>query len=505
MSTRKIRGFNLIVLGAVAGVLLSAGVSAVAQRGAPLPLDELRQLSNVFAAIKNNYVESVDDKALINNAISGMVSNLDPHSSYLDADAFREMQTATQGEFGGLGIEVGAEDGFVKVISPIEDTPAARAGVMAGDLIVKIDSTPTKGMTLNDAVKLMRGAPKSPITLTILRANQAQPVVLKITRDVIKVRSVRSKMLDDNIAYVRIAQFQEKTGADLARQLIELGANGAPKGLILDLRNDPGGLLNSAIGVSGAFLPPNALVVSTDGRTADARHKYLATPAEYARGDANYLSDLPAWVKTVPMVVLVNVGSASASEIVAGALQDHKRAKVLGNRTFGKGSVQVILPLSETTAVKLTTSRYFTPSGRSIQATGIEPDYVVADTAEGDLFFARREADLQRHLANQQNPDGEVKSDDDAIVPDVTAQLFEFGGANDFQLEQALNLLAGRPIEKGSPKIHAKAEPKSSAQPKSNAKADVKSSGAKSDTKSAPGTTQRLKITPSGVEPSKAK
>lgn len=498
MSTRKIRGLNLVILGAVAGVLLSAGVSAVAQRGAPLPLDELRQLSGVFAAIKNNYVEAVDDKALINNAISGMVSNLDPHSSYLDADAYREMQTATQGEFGGLGIEVGAEDGFVKVISPIEDTPAARAGVMAGDLIVKIDSTPTKGMTLSDAVKLMRGAPKSPITLTIFRANQAQPVVLKITRDIIKVRSVRSKMLADNIAYVRIAQFQEKTGADMVKQLTELGANGAPKGLILDLRNDPGGLLNSAIGVSGAFLPPNTLVVSTDGRTPEARHKYLATPAEYARGEADYLSGLPAWVRTVPMVVLVNVGSASASEIVAGALQDHKRAKVLGNRTFGKGSVQVILPLSETSAVKLTTSRYFTPSGRSIQATGIEPDYVATDTAEGDLFFARREADLQRHLANQQNPDGEVKSDDDANVPEITAQVFEFGGPDDFQLKQALNVLAGRPIEKATTKAQAKADSKTAA------KADAKP-GAKVDTKSNPGATQHLKITPSGVEPSKAK
>ena len=376
MSTRKFRGFGLIAIGAVAGVLLSVGVTAVAQRGSPLPLDELRQLSNVFAAIKNNYVESVDDKTLIDNAISGMVSNLDPHSAYLDADAFREMQTATQGEFGGLGIEVGAEDGFVKVISPIEDTPAARAGVMAGDLIIKIDDTPTKGMSLNDAVKLMRGAPKSPITLTIMRADRPQPIVLKIVRDIIKVRSVRSKMLDNNVAYVRIAQFQEKTGVDLAKQLKDLGAKEAPKGLVLDLRNDPGGLLTSAIGVSGAFLPSDALVVSTDGRTPDARHKYLAVPSEYARGESNYLSGLPAWTKTVPMVVLVNVGSASASEIVAGALQDHKRAKVLGNRTFGKGSVQVILPLSETTAVKLTTSRYFTPSGRSIQATGIEPDYV---------------------------------------------------------------------------------------------------------------------------------
>lgn len=481
MSTRKFRGFGLVAIGAVAGILLSVGVSAVAQRGSPLPLDELRQLSNVFAAIKNNYVEAVDDKTLIGNAISGMVSNLDPHSAYLDADAFREMQTATQGEFGGLGIEVGAEDGFVKVISPIEDTPAARAGIQAGDLIIKIDDTPTKGMSLNDAVKLMRGAPKSPITLTIMRADRPQPIVVKIVRDIIKVRSVRSKMLDSNVAYLRIAQFQEKTGPDLARHLKELGAKGAPKSLVLDLRNDPGGLLTSAIGVAGAFLPPDALVVSTDGRTPDSRHKYRATPSEYARGEGNYLNDLPGWVKTVPMVVLVNVGSASASEIVAGALQDHKRAKVLGNRTFGKGSVQVILPLSESTAVKLTTSRYFTPSGRSIQATGIEPDYVVADTADGDLFRLPREADLQRHLSNQQSPDAEVKSNNDDNT-EVAGKAFEFDGKDDFQLQQALNLLAGKPVQKGSARAQAKA-----------------------DIKPSEGKTQRMTITPTGVEPAKSK
>ncbi|MBV7482869.1 S41 family peptidase [Bordetella sp. BOR01] len=480
MGTRKFRGFGLVAIGAVAGILLSVGVSALAQRGSPLPLDELRQLSNVFAAIKNNYVEAVDDKTLINNAISGMVSNLDPHSAYLDADAFREMQSTTQGEFGGLGIEVGAEDGFVKVISPIEDTPAARAGVQAGDLIIKIDDTPTKGMSLNEAVKLMRGAPKTPIKLTIMRADNPQPVVVTIVRDIIKVRSVRSKMLDDGVAYVRIAQFQEKTGSDLANQLKELGAKAPPKSLVLDLRNDPGGLLTSAIGVAAAFLPPDALVVSTDGRTPDSRHKYLATPAEYARGEGNYLSGLPAWVKTVPMVVLVNVGSASASEIVAGALQDHKRAKVLGNRTFGKGSVQIILPLSQDTGVKLTTSRYFTPSGRSIQATGIEPDYVVADTAEGDLFRLPREADLQRHLANNQSD--EVKSALDAAATPPPAKVFEFGGKDDFQLQQALNLLAGKPVQKGS----ARAQAKASAKPSN-------------------GTPERLTITPSGVEPAKEK
>lgn len=460
MSTRKFRSFGLVSVGAVAGILLSVGVTAVAQRGSPLPLEELRQLSNVFGAIKSNYVEEVDDKTLINNAIAGMVSNLDPHSAYLDKDAFADMQSSTQGEFGGLGIEVGAEDGFVKVISPIEDTPAARAGVMAGDLIVKIDDTATKGLALNDAVKLMRGKPKTPIVLTIMRADRPQPLVLTIMRDIIKVRSVRSKMLDNNIGYVRVAQFQEKTGVDLARHLTELGAKGPLRGLVLDLRNDPGGLLTGAIGVSGAFLPANALVVSTDGRTPDSRHKYNATPSEYARGETDYLQGLPAWVKTVPMVVLVNVGSASASEIVAGALQDHKRAKVMGNRTFGKGSVQVILPLSEESAIKLTTSRYFTPLGRSIQATGIVPDIIVADTADGDLFRLPREADLQRHLANNQTAD-EIKSaiEDAAATPPPT-KMFEFGGADDFQLRQAVNQLEGKPVQSGEKKVADKAAAK---------------------------------------------
>ncbi|MDN4017220.1 S41 family peptidase [Zwartia panacis] len=455
MSTRKIRSLGLVSVGVIAGVLLSVGLSAVAQRGSPLPLDELRQFSSVFSAIKNNYVEPVPDKKLISGAISGMLSDLDPHSAYLDADAFKEMQSATQGEFGGLGIEVGTEDGMVKVISPIEDTPAARAGIRAGDVITKINDTSTKGLSLNDAVKMMRGPVKTPITLTISRQGQAQPIVVKIVRDTIRVRSVRSKMLQDNIGYVRIAQFQEKTGVDLVRHLKELGEKGAPRGLILDLRNDPGGLLTSAIGVSAAFLKPDTLVVSTDGRAPDSKQKYLSNPADYARGERDYLAGLPAWVKTVPMVVLVNVGSASASEIVAGALQDHKRATIMGNRTFGKGSVQVILPISETTAIKLTTSRYFTPKGRSIQATGIMPDIVVADTAEGDLFRMSREADLKRHLSNNRNgqPESDLKTKEEDEPPLAdTNKIFQFGTPEDFQLNQALNFLEGKPIQKAVPR-----------------------------------------------------
>jgi len=486
------RSVCLLVTGLVLGVALSLGLTAVAQRGTPLPLDELRQFTGVFAAIKNNYVEPVEDKTLIKSAIVGMLADLDPHSAYLDAEAFRDMQASTQGEFGGLGIEVGVEDGFVKVIAPIEDTPAARAGVLAGDLIIRIDDQPTKGMPLSDAVKLMRGEPKTRIVLTITRQNLAQPVEVTIVRDVIRVRSVRSKMLDDDVAYVRISQFQEKTGADMVEHLRKLGAatreNQAPKGLVLDLRNDPGGLLNSAIGVSAAFLPRGAAIVSTDGRMAESHRQYNATPRHYARGERDYLANAPAWLKTVPMVVLVNVGSASASEIVAGALQDHQRASVLGNRTFGKGSVQVILPVSADTAIKLTTSRYFTPSGRSIQATGIVPDHVVADTAQGDLFRLPREADLQRHLRSQ-NPEDEVKTDLRALPArdaDELPPMFEFGGADDFQLAQALNVLAGRPV------VTALAVASDAASDTAlNAETDA----------AAAAPVERLTITPSGVVP----
>ncbi len=469
MTSRKLRTVGLLSTGLLAGLLLSLGISAVAQRAsAPLPLDELRQFSNVFAAIKNNYVEEVGDQELISGAISGMLTDLDPHSAYLDAEAFKEMRTSTQGEFGGLGIEIGTEDGFVKVISPIEDTPAERAGMQAGDLIIKVDKTSTKGLSLTDAVKLMRGPVKTPVSLTIMRQGQDKPIVINLMRDTIKVRSVRSKMLDDGVAYVRVAQFQERTGSDLAKHLAKLGDKKVPKGLILDLRNDPGGLLTGAIGVSAAFLPSDKLVVSTDGRAPDSRRKYLANPVDYARGQADYLEGLPAWVKSVPMVVLVNAGSASASEIVAGALQDHKRATIMGNQTFGKGSVQVILPISQDTAIKLTTSRYFTPSGRSIQAKGIEPDIAVTDTATGNLFTVVREAELNKHLSgtptpkrkgtDQQKAKGADAKGSSADEPangqssngsKAQPKPFRFGEAGDFQLQQAVNHLTGKPVDSG--------------------------------------------------------
>lgn len=457
MSTRRFGGFGLVVIGALGGILVSLAITAVAQRGEPLPLRDLQQFANVFAAIKNSYVEPVTDEQLIQEAIKGLFNDLDPHSAYLDAEAFKEMETITQGGFGGLGIEIGSEDGMPKVIAPIEDTPAARAGVLSGDLITHIDGKPTKGMTLSDAIKLMRGKPKTSIVLTIKREGREKPLVVPIVRDHIKVRSVRSKMLENDIAYIRVAQFQERTESDLAKQLGEMANQGA-KALVLDLRNDPGGLLDSAIGVSSMFMDSNGLIVSTKGRIPSANREYhskisgsaqqfLQRPLAGAGAKVKTVGD---WVETVPMVVLVNVGSASASEIVAGALQDYDRAKVMGNRTFGKGSVQSVLPLSESTGIKLTTARYYTPKGRSIQVTGVEPDIIVDDTARGNLFSLPREVDLQRHLVNGAIP--ELSSDDDeygAVVENP--KMFEFGGEDDFQLKQAINQLEGRPVRRNDP------------------------------------------------------
>ena len=365
----RIRQAGLVLVGVVAGVLVSLNFQAIAQRDrSPLPIEELRAFTEVFGAIKSNYVEPVEDKKLISEAINGMLTGLDPHSAYLDADAFKELQVGTQGQFGGLGIEVGMEDGFVKVVSPIEDTPAYRAGVKPNDLIVKLDDTPVKGMSLNDAVKKMRGKPNTPITLTISRKGEQQLIVLTLTRAVIKVQSVKSKIVEPGYGYVRVSQFQEATAESLAKSLDNMFKQGPMKGLVLDLRNDPGGLLYGAVAISATFLPQKALVVSTDGRTEDAKRKYFASPDDYLRGGGrdDFLKNLPAAVKSVPMVVLVNGGSASASEIVAGALQDYKRAVVMGTQSFGKGSVQTIMPLGNSTAIKLTTARYFTPSGRNL-------------------------------------------------------------------------------------------------------------------------------------------
>jgi len=448
----RIRNIGLIALGAVAGVLLSLNFQAIADRATrgPLPVDELRAFTEVFGAIKQNYVEPVEDKKLITEAINGMLAGLDPHSAYLDADAFKELQVGTQGQFGGLGIEVGMEDGFVKVVSPIEDTPAFRAGIKPGDLIIRLDDTPVKGMTLADAVKRMRGKPNTQITLTISRKGETRPIVVTLTRAVIRVQSVKSKMIEPGYGWVRVSQFQESTTEHLVRHLSNLYKQGELKGLVLDLRNDPGGLLYGAVAISSAFLPAKALVVSTDGRTEDAKKKFFATPDDYLRGmREDVLTKLPAGAKTVPMVVLVNGGSASASEIVAGALQDHKRATVIGTQTFGKGSVQTIMPLGNATAIKLTTARYYTPSGRSIQAKGITPDVIVEEPG-ADAQARLREADLERHLENDRDAEAKRKKNAPRVTPALPAgelpKPIEMGSKEDFQLLQALNFLQGKPV-----------------------------------------------------------
>jgi carboxyl-terminal processing protease len=452
----KFKQASLIILGAVLGVLVSLNFSAVAQKDpGPLPVEDLRAFTEVFGRIKADYVEPVDDKKLISEAINGMLSGLDPHSAYLDAEAFKDLQVGTQGEFGGLGIEVGMEDGFVKVVSPIEDTPAFRAGIKSGDLIIKLDDTNVKGLTLNDAVKRMRGKPNTQITLTIVRKGDAKPRVITLTRAVIQIQSVKSKLLEPGYGYFRVTQFQEHTGESLAKAIdnvFKQGGSTPMKGMILDLRNDPGGLLNTAVAVSAAFLPSGTLVTYTEGRTEDAKMKLMAVPEHYLRGAKDdYLKRLPVDVKKLPMVVLINGGSASASEIVAGALQDHKRAVIMGTQSFGKGSVQTILPLGNGTAIKLTTARYFTPSGRSIQAKGITPDIVVEEAtiteASADSGLRMREADLSKRLSNPQEKDGAAKEAprDPAAKPETKAEDKPEGpdivSKTDFQLNEAVNLL----------------------------------------------------------------
>ena len=469
----SLQKFSLVSAGVIAGVLISLNFSAIANKDAPagtaapqqqpLPVEELRAFTEVFGRIKSDYVESVEDKKLIREAINGMLLGLDPHSQYLDEETFKELRESTQGEFGGLGLEVGMEDGFVKVVSPIEDTPAYRAGMKAGDLIMMLDDTNVRGLSLNDAVKRMRGKPNTNIKLTVLRKGEAKPLTFTLTRAVIKIQSVKNKLLDNGYGYVRITQFQEHTTPDLGKAIEGLyKQNKAPlKGLVLDLRNDPGGLLDAAVGVSAAFLPSNTLVVYTDGRIADSKMRKFTNKEDYVRGiKEDPLGNLPKEIKTVPMVVLVNGGSASASEIVAGALQDHKRAIVVGTQTFGKGSVQSVLPLSATSAIKLTTARYFTPNGRSIQAKGITPDVEVEEavvnlnTAPQGLRV--READLERHLENKDEAgkgktkapekDSKAKPSEPAAKPaaDETSSNegpLEMASKKDYQLQQALNVL----------------------------------------------------------------
>ncbi len=459
----KLKIASWISVGLLAGALTTISLQTLARGAlAPLPLEQLQQLASVFGLIKTDYVDPVDEKKLISDAISGMVSGLDPHSEYFDKAAFKEFREGTTGKFVGVGIEITQEDGLVKVVSPIEGSPAYKAGIKPNDLITKIDDTAVKGLTLTEAVKKMRGQPGTTVTLTILRKSENRSFPVTLTRQEIQTHSVRGKLIEPGYAWIRISQFQDDTVAEFVLKAEEIYKRDPNlKGLVLDLRNDPGGLLDSAVAVSAAFLPGNSVVVSTKGQLPDSNVTYKAAPEFYQRGGGpDPLQDLPAAMKTVPLVVLVNEGTASASEIVSGALQDHKRGIIMGHQTFGKGSVQTVLPLGPDTGLKLTTARYYTPSGRSIQAKGIVPDVMVDETAKGNLLGALtpREADLPNHLTNGQGPSAKDPAlaearkearrelDLETLNPKTIPKLPEFGSAQDFQLEQALNELKGLPV-----------------------------------------------------------
>ncbi len=432
----------VLFLGIILGVLLSLGSTVIADRDnntaksgtaatTTLPYEELRAFTEVFGRIKSDYVEPVSDKKLLEDAIKGMLSGLDPHSAYLDTEQYNDLKVGTTGQFGGLGIEVTMEDGFVKVVSPIDDTPAQKAGMEAGDLVIKLDEKPVKGMTLAEAVKIMRGKPGSDILLTIIREGEDAPLKITITRAIIKVKSVKSKMLEKGYGYLRISSFQSRTGKGVidAAAKLKKENEGELKGLVLDLRNNPGGVLNAAVEVSDAFLE-KGLIVYTEGRIKNSEMRFNAAPGDVVDG--------------VPVVVLVNAGSASASEIVAGALQDHKRAIIMGTKSFGKGSVQTILPTNGSAAIKLTTARYYTPSGRSIQAQGIEPDVVLArvklESLKASEFTPVKEADLSHHLGNGKDKKDPKKKDkkEESSSLDI----------KDYALHEALTLLKGLSIMK---------------------------------------------------------
>jgi len=412
-------------------------VSATAYRSATAAgtdYESIELFTDVLAIVKKSYVEEVDTKKIIYGAINGMLASLDPHSSFMPPDTFKELKLDTKGEFGGLGIEISIKDGLLTVISPIEDTPAYRAGLKPGDQILKIDDKFTKDLTIMDAVKKMRGVKGSKVTLTIMREGFDKPKEFPLTRDIIQVKSVKFKMLDDGYGYVRIAQFQEKTADDLQKALASLNetSKGKLKGLVLDLRNDPGGLLDQAVKVSETFLDEGKLIVYTEGREKDSQMKFNSRKSEK---QPNY-----------PVVALINSGSASASEIVAGALQDHKRAVIMGVQSFGKGSVQTIIPLSDNSGLRLTTAKYFTPSGRSIQAKGITPDIVVerielAATEKKESMHLR-EKDLENHFENDKKEQSSEPKD--ALPLYKTDEQVK----NDYQLLRALDLLKGWDILK---------------------------------------------------------
>ena len=479
---KTLKNISLVSVGVVAGVLATLQISATAQNSSgPLPLDQLRLMSDIFGQIKREYVEPVDDKKLLTEAIKGMVASLDPHSAYLDEKDFKELQEGTRGRFAGLGIEISQEEGLVKVINPIEDTPAFRAGIQPGDLITRIDDKPVRGLPLEQAVKRMRGEPGTKVTLTIYRKSEERTFPVSITRAEIRVQSVKTKMLDNNtIGWIRLTSFQERTVSDLGRRLREMAEkNPGLKGVILDLRNNGGGVLQGAVGVAAAFLPEDATVVSTNGQVPDAKRVYKATFNNYRLSslEDDPLKDLPPLFKKIPMIVLTNAYSASASEIVAGALQDHHRATLMGKTTFGKGSVQTVRPLTNETGIKLTIAYYYTPTGKSIQAKGIRPDIPVDQNPEGDPDDAliTREIDTERHLHNKQESEEpemnareqrrvdelrrleeeNAKKTPEEREKDRRKKPVEFGSADDFMLQQAIAQLNGKPVQRSKSRLEA--------------------------------------------------
>ncbi len=425
----------VLVFGIFVGISVSLTSSVLAEKktetSSGLPLNELRNFSDIFARIKTDYVEEVDDKTLLENAIRGMLSGLDPHSTYLNPDEYKELKIGTTGKFGGLGIQVGMEDGFAKVISPIDDTPAFRAGLQAGDLIISLDGKSVKGMTLNDAVKIMRGDPGTDIKLTVIREGADKPLTFTVTRDIISVKSVKSRILEPGYGYIRISNFQSKTARDLVNELSKLKKENKDelKGLVLDLRNNPGGVLNAAADVSDAFINKGKLVY-TDGRIKNSDFEFNAKPGDIMNG--------------APVVVLINGGSASASEIVAGALQDHNRAVIMGTKSFGKGSVQTIQELRSGGAVKITTARYFTPKGRSIQGEGITPDillerYNISDSKD-DPSMHIKESDLNGIISNPTKSQQAIQKAEEEAKKKEEKQP-HLKASDDFQLFEALIVL----------------------------------------------------------------
>ena len=435
------QSFFILSLGIMLGVFISVGGTVLAEldksgaesEAEALPFEELRTFTEIFGRIKRDYVEPVSDKKLLEDAVRGMLNGLDPHSAYLVPEEYQELKEGTTGQFGGLGIEVTMENGFIKVVSPIDDTPAQKAGLKAGDLIIRLDDKPVKGMSLTEAVKIMRGDPGSQIELTVVREGEEAPLKFTLTRDIIKVKSVKSKLLEKDYGYVRISSFQSGTGDSLLDSLKQLKKDnkGSLKGLVLDLRNNPGGVLNAAVEVSDAFLK-SGLIVYTKGRIENSEMRFSASGDDVLNGS--------------PIVVLINAGSASASEIVAGALQDQKRAVIMGEKSFGKGSVQTILPTSNGAAVKLTTARYYTPSGRSIQAEGIEPDITLAsvklESVDKPGFTPVKEADLSHHLDNGKRKTETPKTDNEKSEEEKTLEV------TDYPVFEALSLLKGLVILK---------------------------------------------------------